>query len=341
MSDQTSMKDLAGTPSVANSVRHTAQISARWCWRGTSGREVMEVEIPGQLAQMIKIHQLQQSGVMRGALVDDAGGIELHILQEGKTAARDYILRAARTLRFIVLGGLRPATTADVERARARLIGMTGGSDIAAAWVRADTGAWVVAITAAEPSPGACAAWCSENGIAYLPPGWSNVWGPRATHPHILCCNQATAAALAERLQALHASGPLVWGSASTTRIARTAPSAPGRAMSLERHAEVGQILAALCASRTHPQAAKSIRDVRRALDEWMRKEHPGESGIYSSNRKAARVINDRAGQMDALARAVSILEEGYRRSKSRDALTRGLRRARARLAVSRAPRAA
>jgi len=327
-----------------NAPMHIVHITAKWTHRGVSGRETMAVELPVELERMIEVRQLQHSRVLRGACVDHAGRLEVRGNQKGQQPARDHVVRAARLLRFLAHTSLRPATAEETARTCKLLDVAPCQRTVAAVWMHDATGAWVAPIT----TPNADAARCKANGIAYLPPGWSNVWGANSTVPGLFCSDQATAAALTESLGVLHADGPLVWTGQSGTieRTDRTAPDAPaathpGRSMPLERHVDVAQILAALCASRILQQAASSIRDVRRELAEWLRREHPSaECGaIYASRNKTATPIDGRAEQIQALEQVLQILEGGYRRSKRRDELTRCLRRARARLMLSSAPR--
>ncbi|PMQ04249.1 hypothetical protein DyAD56_16295 [Dyella sp. AD56] len=340
MSNQTSMKDMSST-------RHTAQISARWYWQGAFRREVLEVGMPMPLAQMINIHQVQTTGIMRGALMDETTGcIELRDVGEGKAAARDRVLGAARMLRFLAHTGMRPATEVEIDRAYTALDGTPGHNRvIAAAWAHVDSGAWVAAITSAEPSSGARATWCRRNGIAYLPPDWVNAWGPRAVAlPHLMCSDEATAAVLAAAIGRIDAAGPLVWSGRSvagsvTTPKGRTlmradAPS-PAQILPMEQHLALASTLNALIASSPTSMITWALQDIRAELGRWFAAEHPDHAEVYSA---AAGPIHDRAAQLQAIGQAVEILIRGYDRSAPRDAMVTALRKVRARLVASMAP---
>jgi hypothetical protein len=336
-----------------NPMKHTARISARWSMYRRTGSEVLEVEIPRPLTELIGPHRLKHAGAMRDALMDDAGGVELSIYRWGKTSARDYILRAARMLRLLAHTGMRPATPGEEEYVRTLLNGMLGQhASIASVLMRVNTGTggpWVAAVTKLSELGEARAEWCRYRGITLLPPGWSNVWAPDIDPPHIFCNDQATATAFAESMNVLNAAGRLVWRGAATTRttmtrMAKAADAAllrPKHSMALERHVEVAEILTALCVSQIPPPVAKSIRNARRVLVEWLVQEHPRADcgAIYPRRGNADKVIIDRAWQIAAVDRAMAILEGGYRRSQQRDALVRDLRRARAWVTMARAPR--
>src|ERR1700750_592200 len=118
---------MVGTPETTSSIKHTAQIFARWCRKGVSGREEMEVEITMPLAQMIEINNLQDVGAFSGAVIDGSeGSIEMEMQCETKDGARSHVLLAARTLRFIAATGLRPASMTELASMESILRGVPG-----------------------------------------------------------------------------------------------------------------------------------------------------------------------------------------------------------------------
>jgi hypothetical protein len=334
---------MSATTTTSAPATHAVRISADRLGCGVRGRETLRIELPMTLDAMLQAQQLQRSGVLDGARVD-ADGIHLSEIYSLKGVAQRDVLRVARTLRLFAYTSMRPATPVEDVKVRALVDGMPGKRVVAAVWTHAVTGAWVAAVTA-EPATGERGEWLRANDVVCLHPGWANVWAQGVIAPHLLCSDQATAAALAEGLGAIQATGPLVWTGKSETiervaKAARAPATRSGRSMTTERHIVVVSILDQLLASRMPALALQDIRAVRRDLAARMESEHPGEDGValYSRRVRGAPPIEGRDGQIDEIDRAVAIMEIGYG-SRMRDAITRGLRRARARLKLTSAPR--
>ncbi|MDN7431389.1 DUF5623 domain-containing protein [Burkholderia sp. AU45388] len=295
---------------------HAAYLSAYWANPGGAGRETLTIRLPKPLADVIASHQLRTAKNLGWFFLESVDHIELRTDVSNQQLARNELLAAARTLRFMAATGLRPTTTQQ-QRRPMRVFDDLPGFDHPSRWIDGETGAWVfIDEPYAVLEPEKRHRWVADHGIHMATPEWDGLHSP-TTIPHVFCSDQTLLARLSKQLVQLGGRGKVQeWDGESArywsqfvspgrqatgkSRRARQMPAPrgverngalpygsgiggiesrwrPAKRMPLDMHLTVGPLVHALDHHRFPGGPRRSIAFVRTTLDDWIQMEYPGD----------------------------------------------------------------
>jgi hypothetical protein len=300
-----------------SSATYAVYLTAYWAARDGAGRETLRIELPKPLTDIVARHQVSAARNLGWFRLESADHLERQTDVDSQELARNQILAAARTLRFMAATGLRPTTTKKQDRPMGIFRNLPG-RDHMSNWFDNDTGVWV---HLDEPyqhvDPEQRRKWAMNNGIQLITSQWEGLYNPGSTTPYIFCAEPALANRLLTRLLQIHAApqesewngesasyfshfeGPSRQA-AGTPRRPRPMPAPrgierngalpygsrnggqtsrwrPAKRMSLDKHLTVGPLLHALDNDRCPGQQRKTVAHVRTTLDNWLQMEYPGD----------------------------------------------------------------
>lgn len=300
----------------AHPTTHAVYLSAYWASAGGAGRETLTIGLPKPLVEVIASHQLRKAKNLGWFFLESADHIELRTDVSNQQHARDALLAAARTLRFMAATGLRPTTT-QPQRRPMRIFDDLPGFDHPSRWIDSKTGAWVfIDEPYAVLEPEKRYSWVSDHGFQMATPEWEGLHNP-TTIPHVFCANRALLESLSTQLAQLGGRGKgHQWDGESASywsqfvspgrqatgknRRARPMPAPrgverngappygsrvggiesrwrPARRMPLDMHLTVGPLVHALDNHRFPGGPRRSIEFIRTTLDDWIQLEYPGD----------------------------------------------------------------
>lgn len=301
---------------IAHSTTHAAYLSAYWANADGAGRETLTIRLPKPLVDVIASHQLRTAKNLGWFFLESADHLELRTDVSKQQLARDELLAAARTLRFMAATGLRPATTLQ-QRRPMRMFDDLPGFDHPSRWIDSKTGEWVFIdepyshINSEERRT-----WVADQGIHMATPEWEGLHNP-TTIPHVFCANRTLLGSLSTQLAQLGGRGKErewdgesagYWsqfdspGRQATGKNRRPRPMPaprgverngalpygsrvggiesrwrPARRMPLDMHLTVGPLVHALDHHGFPGGPRRSIEFVRTTLDDWIQLEYPGD----------------------------------------------------------------
>jgi hypothetical protein len=288
-------------------------LTAYWRENRTGGRETVRVLLPRALPSLIQPRQVRFGrNLERFKMVAD-DHLERAVDVDGQARAKEQLARAAETLHFMAVTGLRPAAT-EKEWEPMRFFSKMPERDHGSEWISRETGEWVYLN---EPYPykhDLGGPWAVQHQLATVSSSWKGLYYPGAAVPTLFCQSPETADRLHRELEQLARRGDAVAGSeagpywvryASPSQLAskrRLAPRAmpaprgiaqkgalpygasrggeksdwrPAERMALDLHLQIGPTLAGLMNGAMPDLAYRRIRRVRSTLDDWIQMEYP------------------------------------------------------------------
>ncbi|WP_175947928.1 hypothetical protein [Burkholderia pyrrocinia] len=171
---------------IEHSTTHAAYLSAYWANSDGTGRETLTIRLPKPLVDVIASHQMRKAKNLGWFFLEWVDHIELRTGVSNQQLARDELLAAARTLRFIAATGLRPTTTQQ-QRRPMRIFDDLPAFNHASRWVDSETGAWVfIDEPYALLEPEKRHSGVADHGIHMTTPEWEGLHNP-TTITHVFC----------------------------------------------------------------------------------------------------------------------------------------------------------
>lgn len=276
------------------------------------GRETFELVIDKPLTQILARHQVSGRGLRRFRMeyrdhleqVEDSGSLE---------DARMHLLEAARTLRFLSVTGLRPATN-QRHFEQARIFQDFPKRDHSSLWIDPSAGGWVFMD---EPYPGVTVferirkEWADKHGLHIIELGWEALYYPGQCIPYLISSDPkllAKVAAAVEKLGTYDVPDP--WGIETAPygeafvspqrrvegkpRKRRIGPSymnymgatpyggepgirsrwRPNNVLPIKTHIRLGKLLQQLELFSLPLRSANKLNAQRNYLDEWVHNEY-------------------------------------------------------------------
>lgn len=174
--------------------RHSVFLSAYWRDTDTrprsAGCETLEVFLPRPLNTIVSKHQATYARNLEGFRQEAPDHLEMISNANSQARAWELLVRAALTLQFMEVSGLRPATSQKERQALELLTGFPS-KDHASLWIDSASGMWVALdepyghvneVWMVEKR----AAWITENSLHLTKPAWAGLYYPDNAIPHLI-----------------------------------------------------------------------------------------------------------------------------------------------------------
>lgn len=174
--------------------RHSVFLSAYWRDSDTkprsAGCETLEVFLPRPLNTIVSKHQATYARNLEGFRQEAPDHLEMISNTSSQARAWEVLVRAALTLQFMEVTGLRPATSQKQRHALELLTGFPS-KDHASLWIDTASGMWV----ALDEPYGHVnelwmvekrAAWITEKSLHLTKPAWAGLYYPGNAVPHLI-----------------------------------------------------------------------------------------------------------------------------------------------------------
>lgn len=278
------------------------------------GREVLRVDLSRQLPDVVAKHRVASGRGLGRFRMEYADHLEHRTDVAGLDGARETLLTAVRSLRFMDATGLQPVTTKKL-RQEARELGQIPGRDHVSYWFEPGTESVLVLD---EPYRDRIASraeerqrWLSARNIAIVSPDWEGIYFPGECPPHLISRDEGLLTRVAAALGKVaplavpnawpHPSAPNGEDFVSPLRQAdakprkpRPGPSyrdhkgatpyggAPGirsqwrpsQSMPLKLHHRLGTLMQSLSEIDLSYRVGTKLSQQRSMLEEWMSAEH-------------------------------------------------------------------
>lgn len=279
-----------------------------------SGRELLLVELQKPLPEVIAKHRVGYARGLVGFRMEYEDHLEHQTNFDSQESARNGLLEAARSLRFMEATGLQPVTTQPLRHATRELDNLPS-KDHMSTWFDPTTNHWVVldepygqAIERQEERRGL---WVSEQGLHMLKPVWEGLYYPGECVPHFVGPDAAFLkglGAVVETLPPMRTPDPWPFesgfngddfvspkrraaGKARKPRPSRSyrdhngarpyggRPGVPSRwrpvqSLPLEQHQALGKLFAAFSLAKFSWRAHLKLQSFRSQLEDWAFTEH-------------------------------------------------------------------
>lgn len=282
--------------------------------RRRGGRELLRIDLSKPLLEVVARHRVSAARNLGGFRVEYADHLEHRTNLRSLEDARDTLLAAARTLRFMDATDLQPVTTALQLRAMEIVHGLPE-ADHSSEWLDPVEGGWVLLD---EPYAAALAsranerrAWISDRGLHLQSPDWEGLYYPGECIPQLVAkdgglLQRVAAAAIAlgpcptpapwphetglcddvfvspQRIADGRPGKPRPGRSYATHMGATPYGGAPGvrsrwrptKALPLESHLQLGRFLQQLARVSLSWRTGSKLTQLRSRLDDWAFIEH-------------------------------------------------------------------
>jgi len=197
---------------------HDVYLTAYWFGRHPdtgwqSGRETLHLQLAKPLQELLKRHQVEAARNLVRFRMEFEDHLELASDQRTQEEARERLMRAGQTLRFIASTGLVPATTRSMRRALD--IDAMPGRDHVSRWVDPVTGE---PVCLDEPYERSVASryqerdsWLVRHGLHEFKPAWGGIYNPGHTKPHFIVREADLGERLQQQVEQLEKLPPLAW----------------------------------------------------------------------------------------------------------------------------------
>jgi hypothetical protein len=191
--------------------QHSVFISAYWRDTDTrprsAGCETLEIFLPRPLNSIVSKYQATYARNLEGFRQEAPDHFEMISNANSQTRAWELLVRAALTLQFMEVSGLRPATS-QKQRQALELLTDFPLKDHVSLWVDPASGVWVALD---EPyghvnkvsNVTIRAAWISDKALHLTKPVWAGLYYPDNAVPHLISPTEALVAKITESLEAL------------------------------------------------------------------------------------------------------------------------------------------
>jgi len=321
-----------------------------------AGREILRVDLARPLADIVAKHRVGQGRGLYGFRMEYDDHLEHRTNVEGQDEARNRLLAAARSLRFMDATGLQPVTTKQY-RHFSHILETLPGADHDSDWFDPLTGGYVCLdepyADAIESIVGMRMQWLEHHGLKMVAPRWEGIYYAGECVPFLISPDGALLARVADALASVPAvTKPEIWPhetgmcnddfvspqrqADAKPRRPRPGPSwrehqgatpyggAPGipsrwrptKPMAFAMHQQLGPLMQGLCSVRQKLSSARS------ELEEWSIKEHGSQQGraVYDIYYGGPHTVygNSDAELLAILTSARALVERGYDDCKPR-----------------------
>ncbi|HET7329911.1 DUF5623 domain-containing protein [Dyella sp.] len=282
--------------------------------RRRAGREILQVNLSRPLLDVVAKHRVSAARGLYGFRMEYADHLEHLTNLPSIEKARETLVGAARSLRFMEATGLQPVTTQQQTRAMQVVEGLPG-DDHTSEWFDPMSGSWLLVD---EPYEQAIAhrlderrAWLVKRGLHSQSPSWEGLYYPGACPPQLISSDAVLLQRVANALATVppcalpdpwpHETGINGDDFVSPQRIAngkprkpRLGPSyrnykgatpyggAPGirsrwrpsQAMPVELHRQLGELMQQLSVVSLSWRVHNNLMRQRVLLEDWALQEH-------------------------------------------------------------------
>lgn len=195
----------------SNQNRHSVFLSAYWRDVDTrprsAGCETLEIFLPRPVNSIVSKHQATYARNLEGFRQEAADHFEMISNANSQARAWELLVRAAFTLQFMQVSGLRPATS-QKQRQALELLTDFPLKDHVSLWIDPTSGTWVALD---EPyghvndvsNVTKRAAWISDKALHLTKPIWAGLYYPDNAVPHLISPNEALVTKITGSLEAL------------------------------------------------------------------------------------------------------------------------------------------
>jgi len=283
------------------------------------GRELLCVHLSRPLVEIVPKHRVGRARGLRGFRMEYVDHLEHRTNLDSQEAARDRLLMAARSLRFMEATGLQPVSTKKYD-AISRQLTEIPGRDHDSDWFDPESGSYVCLdepyAAAVEGMEAKRFHWLERNGLEMVVPQWEGIYYAGKCISHLIGPDGALLLRVADALAKVPAvKEPNPWPhetgicnddfvspqreADAKPRRSRPGPSygdrngatpywgqtgvpsrwRPAKAMPIELHRQLGSLMQGLSAAGFSGQVHKKLGAARSALDDWLPMEHQDEEG--------------------------------------------------------------
>ena len=165
-------------------------------WRNTDttprsvGCETLRVYLPRPMNDFVSKHQATYARNLEGFRQEAPDHLEMISNTSSQARARELLVRAALSLQFMEVSGLRPATSQKQLQALEQLEGFPS-KDHVSLWIDPTSGMWVAldepyGHVNNEPMVKARTAWITHNTLHLTKPAWAGLYYPNHAVPHLV-----------------------------------------------------------------------------------------------------------------------------------------------------------
>lgn len=191
--------------------QHSVFFSAYWRDTDTrprsAGCETLEVFLPRPLNSIVSKHQATYALNLQGFRQEASDHFEMISNANSQVRAWELLVRAALTLQFMEVSGLRPATS-QKQRQALELLTDFPLKDHVSLWIDPASGTWVAldepyGRVNNESNVMKRAAWISDKALHLTKPAWAGLYYPDNAVPHLISPSEALVTKITESLEAL------------------------------------------------------------------------------------------------------------------------------------------
>lgn len=177
-----------------NQNQHSVFLSAYWRDTDTkprsAGCETLEIILPRPLNAIVSKHQATYARNLEGFRQEAPDHLEMISNATSQTRAWERLVRAALTLQFMEVSGLRPATSLKQRQSLDLLTGLPS-KDHASLWIDPASGVWVAldepyGHVNEQSMVERRAAWITEKSLHLTKPAWAGLYYPDNAVPHLI-----------------------------------------------------------------------------------------------------------------------------------------------------------
>lgn len=165
-------------------------------WRDTNttprsaGHETLKVYLPRLMNDFVSKHQVTYARNLEGFRQEALDHLEMISNTSSQARARELLVRAALSLQFMEVSGLRPATSQKQLQALKQLEGFPS-RDHVSLWIDPASGAWVAldepyGHVNKETMVKMRAAWIADSSLHLTKPSWAGLYYPNSAVPHLV-----------------------------------------------------------------------------------------------------------------------------------------------------------
>lgn len=191
--------------------QHSVFLSAYWRDTDTrprsAGCETLEIFLPRPLNTIVSKHQSTYALNLQGFRQEASDHFEMISNANSQARAWELLVRAALTLQFMEVSGLRPATS-QKQRQALELLTDFPLKDHVSLWIDPASGTWVAldepyGRVNNESNVMRRTAWISDKALHLTKPVWAGLYYPDNAVPHLISPSEALVTKITESLEAL------------------------------------------------------------------------------------------------------------------------------------------
>ncbi|ADP20012.1 MULTISPECIES: hypothetical protein [Achromobacter] len=178
---------------------HPVYLSVHWCSGRannvkralsdlSSGRELLRLDLSRPLLEIVPKHRAPHARGLFGFRMEYEDHLEHRLNVDAQDKARQLLLGAARSLRFMEATGLQPVTTRKYQKLQ-RLMTRLPGRDHDSDWFDPVSASYVCLNEPDDPirvSSPERDQWLAQNGLSCVAPDWPGIYCPWSCMPYLI-----------------------------------------------------------------------------------------------------------------------------------------------------------